>query len=316
MSDPLKGILALIAACTVWGLSGIYYKLLDHVPPLEVLTHRTLWSLIFFAGLLGLQGRLNEVRAALNTPRKARIIGFAALMISLNWFVFISSIQWGRAVEASFGYYVFPIVAVLFGAAMFRERLSPVQWAAVALVVSAVVLLAVGLGTPPYIAMILAVSFGLYGVVKKGLSIGPRVSVTAEVLMLSPLALTALLWFEAGGQGAFTHSLRDAGLLAFSGLLTGTPLILFSYATQRVPLATVGLLQYLNPTLQAVVATQLFGEPFTLWHKLAFGAIWVAIAIYSGVAVAQDRAARRALVRSGTVGTIRTKSKSDASANP
>ncbi|RXV62222.1 EamA family transporter RarD [Roseovarius sp. A46] len=297
MREATKGIVAMVATCTVWGLSGIYYKLLAHVPPIEILAHRTLWSCAFFALVLLAQGRISMLGRALAGRRSVLSIALAALMISTNWFVFITSIQVGRAMEASLGYYIFPLVAVLLGALAFRERLGRAQLFAVGLALCAVVTLTLGLGVPPWIALVLASSFGLYGLVKKGLSVGPVVSVTAEVLLLSPIALTVLWYFHSSGNGAFTANWRDSLLLAFSGILTGTPLIMFSYATKRVTLATVGLVQYLNPTLQFLVATLIFLEPFSFWHAVAFAMIWTALAIYTTASLRQDRAARRAVPR-------------------
>ena len=298
MREATKGIIAMVATCTIWGLSGIYYKLLDHIPPIEILAHRTLWSCVFFAFVLLIQGRIFVLGQALAGRKSILMIGFAALMISTNWFVFITSIQIGRAMEASLGYYIFPLVAVLLGAIAFRERLGKAQLFAVALALCAVVTLTWGLGVPPWIALILASSFGLYGLVKKGLSVGPVVSVTAEVLLLSPIALTVLWYFHSDGHGAFGVNWHDSLLLMFSGILTGTPLIMFSYATKRVTLATVGLVQYLNPTLQFLVATLIFQEAFSFWHAVAFAMIWTALAIYTTASLRQDRAARRAILKS------------------
>lgn len=298
MREETKGIIAMVATCTIWGLSGIYYKLLAHIPPIEILAHRTLWSCIFFALVLTVQGRISVLGQTLRVRRSFLLIGFAALMISTNWFVFITSIQVGRAVEASLGYYIFPLVAVLLGAIAFGERLGRAQMMAVSLAIAAVVTLTAGLGVAPWIALILASSFGLYGLVKKGLPVGPVVSVTAEVLLLSPIALAVLWWFHADGQGAFGTSWRDSALLAFSGPLTATPLIMFSYATKRIRLATVGLVQYLNPSLQFLVATLIFREAFSFWHAIAFAMIWTALAIYTAASLRQDRAARRAIVKS------------------
>ncbi|EDM72046.1 RarD [Roseobacter sp. AzwK-3b] len=295
MSEAVKGVTAMVAVCTVWGLSGIYYKLLSHIPPIEILAHRTLWSLIFFAAVLLIQGRIALVGQALGNRRSAWVIVFAAFMISLNWFVFITSIQIEKAMEASLGYYTFPLVAVLLGAIVFRERLVRAQQLAVALAAAAVITLTVGLGVAPWIALVLASSFGLYGLAKKGLSVGPVVSVTTEVLILSPIALVVLWVVHSGGQGAFGTTWRDSALLAFSGPLTATPLILFSYATRRITYATVGLVQYLNPTLQFLVATFIFREAFSFWHAIAFAMIWTALALYTTAAWRQDRAARRAL---------------------
>jgi chloramphenicol-sensitive protein RarD len=294
MREPVKGVLAMVTCCTIWGLSAIYYKLLEHIPPIEILAHRTLWSLAFFAFVLIVQGRFHMLVSAVGARRSAAVIGAAALLISLNWFTFITSIQLGKAVEASLGYYIFPLVSVIMGAIVFKERLGRIQIMAVLLAGLAVTTLTAGLGVAPWIALVLAVSFGLYGVVKKGLSVGPVVSVTAEVLMLAPIAIAVLGFVHGQGGGTFATNWQDSLLLAFSGILTGLPLILFSYATKRVMLSTIGLVQYLNPSLQFLVATLIFGEAFSVWHAIAFGMIWTALALYTTSALHQDRVARRA----------------------
>ncbi|SEM81939.1 chloramphenicol-sensitive protein RarD [Loktanella fryxellensis] len=295
LSPGAKGILALLFTFSVWGLSSLYYHLLAHVPPLVVLCYRTLGSLAFFAGLLAVQGRLGEVVAALRTPRKLVLIVGAALMISLNWFGFIYSISIGNALEASLGYYIFPLVAVGLGAVVFRERLTRVQVAAVALAGFAVVLLTLGLGVAPWIALGLATSFAAYGALKKGLDLGGVVSVTAEVTVLAPFAVLWLIHTDTV-PGIGTLGWHDLGLLAFSGLLTGLPLVLFGYAARRVRFSTLGLVQYLNPTLQFAVAVLFFGNALTVWHLTAFPLIWTALALYSASALHADRAARLARV--------------------
>lgn len=310
INETGRGLLAMVATCVIWGLSSIYYKLLSHVPPLEVLAHRTLWSLVFFGCVLAVQGRLSQVRDILRSPRMLALVALSGVLISINWFFFIWSVQVGRALEASLGYYIFPLVAVAMGALVLGERLSPVKWIAVALVALAVAGLTWGLGVVPYVSLILAVSFGAYGLTKRWVSAGPVVSVTTEVLLLAPLALIWLYGAHRlgwGGQGemsgAFGRDWTDTFLLIMAGPLTGGPLILFSYAGKRVTYATVGLVQYLNPTIQAVVATFIFLEPFSPWHGMAFGVIWVALALYSAEALRQDRASRRARASSGTSST-------------
>lgn len=294
MRDAASGVCAMLAASTVWGLSPLYYKLLVHVPPLELLAHRTLWSFFFFAGVLALQGRLGHLRHALGAPGGARELALAAFLISANWFLFISAIQFDRAMEASLGYYIFPLVSVLLGALAFGERLSPAQCLSVALAGLAVAALTAGVGVMPWIAILIAMSFGLYGLVKKKLSVGPVVSVTSEVLLLSPVALAILIWFHTGDGARFGAGLGDSLLLMLSGPLTAIPLILFSYATKRVALTTIGLVQYLNPTLQFLVATFIFLEPLTVWNGFAFLLIWTALALFTVSSLRQDRAARRA----------------------
>ncbi|MCM2561235.1 EamA family transporter RarD [Lutimaribacter sp. EGI FJ00015] len=300
-SEAGRGILAMVVACTVWGVAPLYYKLLAHIPPIEVLAHRTIWSVLFFALVLLVQGRLGQLRAALGDWRKIAVVMAAALLISTNWFVFITSVQIGRVTEASLGYYLFPLVAVALGRLVFGERLTVAQQLPVALAIFAVALLTWGLGVTPWIALILSGTFGLYGVVKKRLDVGPVVSVTAEVALLAPIALAVLGWFHTQAPDpAFGGDMVDAALLMFSGVLTGAPLILFSYAARRVRLGTIGLVQYLNPTLQFLVAVLIFNEPFNRWHGIAFGLIWAALAIYTVATWRQDRAARRAAVNVGT----------------
>ncbi len=316
ITDPVRGILAMVAACTIWGLSPLYYKLLDHIAPIEVLAHRTLWSLVFFAGVLMLQGRLGQVRRALAGRAQVLTIAFAALMISTNWFLFILSIQIGRATEASLGYYIFPLVAVVIGMLAFGEKLGRAQAVAVGLAVMAVCLLTYGLGVAPWISLVLATTFGLYGLVKKRLDVGPVVSVTAEVLLLVPIAGIVLALFHGQGGGVYGADLSDSLLLMLSGPLTASPLILFSYATKRVAMATVGLVQYLNPTLQFICAVAIFGEPFTGWHAAAFALIWTALAIYSLATLGAERSARRARINSEAEPVTLTKPRSDGSAKP
>ena len=296
MSEVQKGVLAMIAACTIWGLSPLYYDLLVHVPPLEVLSHRALWSLVFFGAVLALQRRLLEVPAALSNPARAGWVLLASLMISANWLLFIWAIQVDRVTETSFGYYIFPLVAVLFGAVLFGERLGVIRWSAVGLAAIAVLVLGVGLGAPPWISLVLAVTFGIYGVLKKQVASGPVVSVTAEVCLIAPLAI-AYIVFVAGGVRL---DLATLALLALSGPLTSGPLILFSYASKRIALSTVGVLQYVNPTLQFVCAAAILGEPVTVWHLIAFPLIWVALTIYSTESIRQDRASRRLASASST----------------
>ena len=286
MSEQTKGVIALIVACTTWGLSALYYGQLRHVPPIEVLSYRCLWALAFFALILLFQGRLRAVRVALVTGNQAVVMLLASVFISANWFGFIYAISTNQALEASLGYYIFPLVAVVIGRIVFSEQLTKTQWAAVWLAAAAVLVLAVGLGVTPWIALMLAGTFGTYGMIKKQLDVGPVVSVTCEVLLLAPLAI-AWIWLRGTGAGA--GGLWDHAYLAIAGPLTATPLILFSYAAKRIQMATVGLVQYLNPTLQLSVAALIFLEPVTVWHVIALPMIWVALALYSGSALRRSR---------------------------
>ncbi len=285
----------MIAACTIWGLSPLFYKLLAAVPPGEVLAHRTIWSFVFFAVILIVQGRFIALFQSIASARSFCIIFFASLMIATNWFLFIYSVQVGRVLEASLGYYIFPLVAVFLGTVVFRERLVLVQWGAVVLAAAAVVVLTIGLAVPPWIALTLAITFGLYGVVKKRLSIGP---VAAEVLILLPIAA---LWLYLMHSGLATEGRPGAvwgldvtttALLIATGPMTGGPLMLFSYASKRVDMASLGLIQYINPTLQFGCAVLIFLEPFTIWHAIAFPLIWLALAVYSVAVLRRMRAVK------------------------
>lgn len=316
MTDTRKGVLALVAACAIWGLSGLLYKSLSGVPSHEVLAHRTVWSLVFFGVVLGLQQRLHMLWRAVADPQSRRVIAAAALLISVNWFLFIWSIHAGRATEASMGYYIFPLVAVLIGRVVLGERLSWLQWVAISLAAAGVLSLTVGLHILPWISLVLASTFGLYGLIKKRLDLGPVVSVSAEVLLLCPLGLGWLIYLHTGQGGSFGQDLTQSLLLVASGPVTALPLILFSYGARRLTLSTVGIVQYINPTLQFLVAVLIFGEPFGVVHMIAFALIWTALGIYSSSAFTQDRARRRAVMVSEAEVVVSTNASSDASAKP
>ncbi|WP_299937732.1 EamA family transporter RarD [uncultured Pelagimonas sp.] len=298
MSDAQRGFLAMLGACSIWGLSPIYYKALTHVPAGELLAHRSFWSLAVFAGVLAIQGRLGALKTAMGSRKAVVILIIAALMISINWGLFIVSVQIGRVTETSMGYYMFPLVAVAIGVVFLREKLTLWQWLAVGLATIAVVQLAYGLGAPPWISLILAVTFALYGLIKKNLSTGPVVSVTAEVVLIAPFAIGWLAWIHAQGQGQFGQDTTTSALLAFSGVMTAFPLILFSYAAQRVNMSTLGLMQYLNPTLQFFCAVAVFGEALSQQHLIAFVLIWTALAIYSISSFRQESARRKSAITS------------------
>ena len=293
MSQPVKGVAAIVAACAIWGFVPLFYRLLDHVPPIEVMSHRTLWSFLFFGCVLALSGRSWELRRALSQRDDFLIMGAAALLIAMNWFFFIFSVHTNQVIESSLGYFIMPLVSVCFGLILFKERLSSSQWLAVFLATLAVVILTYGLRETPWIAFVLATSFSLYAVLKKHLSVAPMVSVTVEVLALSPFALLILSYFHWGeGSGAYLSDLQTTVLLMLSGPLTALPLILFSFGTRNVALSTAGLLQYLNPSLQFFCATVFLLEPLTRWHMLSFPLIWGALLIYSLSGIYASRSSR------------------------
>ena len=280
MNRTAQGILAILAACVIWGLSPLYYNLLTMVPPLELLAQRTLWSFLFFALVLGLQGRFSALIHALGNRGHVITLFAAACAIAVNWYFFIYSVQINRVSEASLGYFIFPLVSVVFGLIVFKEKLSALQWVAVALAVFAVLILTYGLGVAPWLALVLSLSFGTYSVLKKRLDLSPVISVTLEVMLLLPLTVPYLLIQNWPIQDS-TDSWQIWFLLMGSGPLTATPLILFSYATRRISMSTVGIMQYINPSIQFLVALLIFAEPMTDWHFGAFSIIWVAVVIYS-----------------------------------
>ena len=291
MGSSTAGILAIVIACVIWGFAPIYYKLLVNVPPLELVSHRTIWSFIFFFVVLGFVGRINELRSAVFSLKgHFRIILLSSVLIAINWLVFIYAIQTNQTTEASLGYFMMPLVTVVWGLVIFREKLSIYQWLSVLLATVAVCILTIGMGVPPWIALILSFSFSIYAVLKKKLEISPIVSVTGEVLVLVPIGLLLLSYFHMDGQGSFGADWRITILLALSGPLTAAPLILFSYGTRKVNLSTAGILQYLNPSLQFFCAAYIFMEPLSRWHMVAFPLIWVALIIYSWVGINKNRA--------------------------
>lgn len=299
MSEAGRGLVAMILACTVWGLSPLFWKLLAHIPPIEVIAHRTLWSAVTFLLILAFQRRLGVLLAALRAPRMVLTMLCAALMISVNWLVYVWAVGSGQATEASLGYFLFPLVAVLAGRLIYSEKLDRAQAAAVVLAALAVGILTYGLGVVPWIALILASTFGFYGVLKKGLDLGPVVSVTGEVTLIAPFAAILIVMNPSGG-GAMGQSTLDAMLLVFSGFYTAIPLILFSYAARRAKLSSVGLVQYLNPTLQFFCAVVIFGEPFGLWHAVSFPMIWMALVVFAIASLRQEKARVRAASSAST----------------
>ncbi len=283
MTEAARGVFAMAAACAIWGLSPLFYILLADVPPVEVLAHRTIWSLVTFGAVLALQQRLMELPKALSTPKQLAITAASSAMISVNWFFFIFAVGVGRTVEASLGYYIYPLVAVLIGAVVLRERMGRLQVVAVLLAALAVIILTLGLGVAPWISLALALTFGVYGLLKRWVAAGPVVSVSAEVTLFLPLALGYLVWI--GPAGVFATSWATSLLLILAGPMTAIPLMLFSYAAKRIPMATVGLIQYVNPSLQFLVAALILAEVVTIWHMIAFPIIWVALTLYSWAAL-------------------------------
>ena len=309
----------MFAASAIWGLTGGFFKLIAHVPPTETLAHRFLWSFLIFAAILGLSGSLREVPQLLFASlRQFLWLVAGAVLISVNWWFFIHAVQVGRATEASLGYFIFPLVAVLAGAIFFAERISRAQWGAVGLAAMAVALLAYGLGEPPWISLLLAVTFTSYGLVKKHLGLPAMASVTCEALIATPLALLWLIYlhFDHQQTGHFGADFSDSLLLALSGTVSAFPLMLMTHATNRIRYAEVGLIQYVNPTLQFLIARFVFREAFSIWHAIAFPVIWIALAIYSVALFRAERSSRKPSTSPATLSSTTSPDSRPRSAKP
>jgi len=276
------GILFGLAAYGWWGFVPLYFKAVAEVAPLEVLSHRILWSLVLLLSLLLLRGRLHLFRSLLQDRRTLAVLGLTTLLIAANWLVFIWAVANGRVLQASFGYFVTPLLNVLLGVVVFKERLNRPQAAAVLLAGLGVLWLSLRLGGLPLVSLALAGSFSLYGVLRKLIRPDGTLGLAAETLLLAPAALAWLALHEQATGTAFLHGGAGiAWLLAAGGVVTALPLIWFAEAARRLPYGTVGFLQYLSPILQFLLAVVLFRETFTPHHAIAFGLIWAALGLYS-----------------------------------
>lgn len=296
MSDAARrqqttGVLTVGASYLIWGAFPIYFHALKGVPPLEVLAHRIAWSTVFMVLLVSALRRWGQVRRELAAPGTLGVLVATAVFISLNWLVYIWAVGAGHVLEASLGYYVNPLISVLLGVVFLKEPLSRWQRAAVGLAAVGVVALMVWLGRPPWVALSLAVTFGLYGLLRKRVQVDALTGLLTEVVVLLPFALGWLGWKGAQGALTFGTTTGITALLASAGVVTAVPLLLFGVGVRRIRLATVGLLQYVNPTAQFLIAVFLFGEPFSPAHGVAFGFIWVALGLYTWDVLVRSRAA-------------------------
>lgn len=280
------GVLSALGCYTLWGFLPIYWKLIDYVPAMEILAHRVVWCFIFMLGLLAATGRIAQTRqelAAIVVLRK-KVAGVlaATVLITLNWFVYIWAVNDSRILETSLGYYINPLVSVLLGVIVLKERLTVRQTAAVALAGLGVLNQAVHVGGLPWVSLSLAVTFGLYGLCKKMLNIGAITGLTLETFLLTPPALAYVAWLQHQGQGAFTPDAPVTALLLFgTGVATAIPMLLFANAANRIPLYLLGFFQYLSPTIALFVGIFMYHEPFSTTQFISFACIWAALAIFS-----------------------------------
>ena len=279
-----RGIAATLSAFIVWGLMPLYFRAVGSVPPFEIVAHRMLWSVLFLAGLLAFvpaTGGLRGLGAIWRQPRLLATLALTALLTGSNWLVFVWSVDAGRVLEAALGYFINPLVSVLLGRLFLGERLRPLQRLAVAVAAAGVAWRVWELGSLPWIPLFLAGSFGLYGLLRKRAPVDAVRGLFVETLIVAPLAAAWLLWqAQRGALGFGADPLIDA-LLPLAGVLTAIPLMLFAFGARRLPLATVGFLQYIAPSINLLVAVFVFGEPFDRAQLLSFGLIWTALAIYT-----------------------------------
>lgn len=286
MTGHKEGILAALGAYVIWGLVPIFFKQLAAVPALEIIAHRVLWSLLLVGALLAARGALGPVwRHAANPHTLARAAVSAALVMT-NWLTFVWAVNQGRILETSLGYFITPLVSIVLGVAVLHERLRPRQWAAVALAFTGVAIEGGRIGGLPWVSLVLAATFGSYGLLRKQLPVDAAGGLLLETACATPFAALYLLWL--GHSGSFGHAAATDALLIASGAVTAIPLLLFAIGARRLPLTTMGFLQYLAPSLTFLVAIFLYDEPMNLARLTAFAAIWAGLALYTA-----DMAVRR-----------------------
>jgi chloramphenicol-sensitive protein RarD len=282
LPDSRRGFLLGVAAYGIWGLFPLYWPLLEPAGAIEILAHRIVWSLVTMGVLVVALGRTAAFRRVIARRRVVLLLVLAAALITVNWAVYIWGVNNGHVVETALGYFINPLVTVLMGVFILGERLRPWQWVAMTVAALAVVVLTVGYGRLPWVALVLAFSFGSYGLCKKQAGAPAIESVTFETMVIGPIALGYLLWLGATGESAFAaHGVGHALLFATTGIVTAVPLICFGGAAIRVPLVTLGLLQYLTPTLQFLIGILYFHEDMPAVRWIGFVLVWIALAIFT-----------------------------------
>ena len=280
--DSLSGFFYALAAYTLWGFLPLYMKALAHVPPQEVIAHRVIWSLPIAAVVLLYQGRTADLRAALRTPSMLAMGAVTATLISINWGVYVWAIGANHALDAALGYYINPLFSVLLGAVLLQERISTLQKLAIAIAALAVLILTIDLGRLPIVAVALTFSWGFYAFFKKKLPIGPNQGFALEVLLLTPFALAYIAYLQTTGTGHFLQgNATDTWLLFGCGIVTAIPLMFYANGAKGLRLSTIGVLQYLTPTMILMTAVFLFYEPFGTVQMIAFPMIWGALILYT-----------------------------------
>lgn len=289
--DTPRGLALAITAYLLWGFLPLYMKALSHISPVEVVAHRIVWSVPVAGILLIALGRTRDLRAALRNPRMLGMACVTAALISVNWAIYVWAITTGHALDAALGYYINPLFSIALAALILGERLSRIQVLAIVLAAAGVAVLVLEAGKLPWAALSLTVSWGFYALFKRSLPIGPNQGFLLEVLILTPFALAYLLWLSFQGLGSFGATPQDTVLLAGAGVVTAVPLLVYANGAKLVRLSTMGILQYIAPTMIFITAITLFGEEIDRGRMIAFPMIWAALVIYSVPMLRQMRRA-------------------------
>lgn len=280
--DSLNGFLFALSAYLLWGFLPLYMKALAHISPAEVIAHRILWSVPVAGLLLIILKRTEDLKKAIRNPKMLGMAVVTAVLISVNWGIYVWAIGTGHALDTALGYFINPLFSILLGAVLLKEKLKKTQIAALALVVLAVIILTVEAGRLPFVALALTFSWGFYAFFRKTLPIGPNQGFLLEVLILTPFAAAYLIYLNLNGGGHFMMgSLTDTLLLASAGLVTAVPLILYANGAKLLRLSTIGIMQYIAPSMIFITAVFVFHEPFSMAKAIAFPLIWAALVIYT-----------------------------------
>ncbi|WP_188188569.1 EamA family transporter RarD [Nonomuraea sp. SYSU D8015] len=307
MPDLRRGVLYGIAAYTMWGLFPLYWPLLKPSGAVEILAHRMVWSLVAVAAVLLVRRHWSWIRELARQPAKLGLLTVAAVVVTLNWGTYIYAVNTGHVVESALGYFINPLVSVLFGVVLLRERLRPLQWTAVGFGTLAVLVLTLDYGRLPWIALTLAVSFGVYGLVKKKANVAATEGLAVETLVLLLPALGYIGFLQASGEATFPHQgVWHAVLIVGAGIITAAPLICFGAAAIRVPLSTIGLLQYIAPILQFACGVLIAKETMPSSRWIGFSIVWLALAIFTYDSIRTARHAARARKSAGTLDHVVT----------
>ena len=298
MAENRRGVLLGLTAWTMWGFFPLYWPLLEPAGAVEILAHRIFWSLVVMLGVVLVLRKRDSLRATMADRRTRRVLAVAALLITVNWGTYIWGVNHHHVVETSLGYFINPLVSVLIGVAVLGERLRRLQWAALALAGIAVLALTVEYGRPPWVSLILALSFGSYGLAKKKANAGAVESLVVETLVVSPLALGYIAFLTATGASTFgSNGPWHVVLVVGTGVVTVLPLLAFGGAATRIPLSTLGLMQYLTPTVQFLLGILFFHEPMPAMRWVGFGLIWLSLVLFTAESLRHRRRQRRELRR-------------------